>query len=379
MTELQINNYIDTLKFRTYNKLIKDVNRAFPNVSNTEIRNIIKRRIHDKRISRERKKIYQVKVFSTFPNSWITDIFDNLNGNDPRYWQIFININTRFVTAYPMRSKTKESISAVLHQFVNEYHPRKITSDEEAGLCANDNIEYLKQQKCGLYIIQEKNHTSLSIIDRFIRTLRDMNSPADGSRDNSTDNEFKFISRNKMQYLLTKYNNSIHSATGFSPIDMMNNSQLESNYIEKCINNKQKQLSIQDFRLKEGDLVRYYLDNDPMEKKRTTISRETYKIESRDGYMYDIIALDGTTKLLPRWKLVYVNPNEKYVLGKTLGSDRGVVDRIIREVNRSQVEVKFLMPDGSDYRKIINRKELRFPTPQFKSKIEIEFENSRNH
>ena len=89
--------------------------------------------------------------------------------------------------------------------------------------------------------------------------------------------------------------------------------------------------------------------------------------------IYTIIALDGTTKDLPRWKLVYVDQNEKYVLGKTLETDKGIVERIVREVGPNTVEVKFKMPDGSDYNKVINRRELRFPTPQFESKIERDF------
>lgn len=326
MSELQINNYIDTLHFNSFKKLASKIKARFPNTTDAEIRRIIKKRIHDKRISKNNKKLYQVKVFSKFPNAWITDIFDNLDGHDPRYWQIFINVNSRFVEAYPMPNKTKESINTVLRLFVNRYHPRKITSDEEAGLVANINVNYLKDNRCGLYIIQEKNHSALSLIDRFIRTLRDMNKPADNTTDCSTDDEFTYIDRNKMTNLLTLYNNTIHSSTGHTPLDIQQNHRLEEEYIDKCLNEKQRQQEIQDFKLTEGSLVRYYLDDDRMNKKRSTISREAYRIESRAGNIYTIIALDGTTKDLPRWKLIYVDPNEKYVLGKTLGTDKGIVE-----------------------------------------------------
>lgn len=375
MTEIQINNYIDSLHFNSFKKLADKIKSRFPNTTNEEIRKIIKKRIHDKKISKNNMKIYQVKVFSKFPNAWITDIYDNLNGHDPRYWELFININSRFVEAYPLANKNKDSINTVLRQFVNRYHPRKITSDEEAGLVANDNLTYLKDNKCGLYIIQEKNHSALSLIDRFIRTLRDMNKPADNSNDCSTDEQFTYIDRNKMTNLLSLYNNSIHSSTGYTPLNMLQNSVLEEDYIEKCLNEKQRQQEIQDFKLKEGSLVRYYLDNDRMIKKRSTISRETYKIESRAGNIYTIIALDGTTKDLPRWKLVYVDPNEKYILGKTLGTDKGIVERINREVSNNKVDVKWKMPDGSNYNKVINKRDLRYPTPQFESKLEKEFRN----
>ena len=375
MSENQINSYIDTLHFSSFKKVIDKVKRHFPNASNAEIRNAIKKRIHDKRIHRNTKRIYQVKVFSKFTGAWITDIYDNLAGNDPRYWQLFINVNCRFVEAYPLSNKTKDSINTVLRQFVNRYHPRKITSDEEPGLVANENLQYLKDNTCGLYIIQEQNHSALSLIDRFIRTLRDMNRPADGSNDCSTDDEFKYIDRNKMTSLLTLYNNTIHSSTGHTPYDMIQNQTLEEDYIDKCIDGKMRQQEIADFKLQEGSLVRYYLDDDAMTKKRSNISRETYKIESRAGNVYTIIALDGTTRDLPRWKLIHVDPDEKYVLGKTLGTDKGVVERINREVSNNRVDVKWKMPDGSNYNQVINKRDLRYPTPQFESKLERDFRN----
>ena len=375
MSETQINNYIDTLHFSSFDKVIHKVKQQFPNATNAEIRNAIKKRIHDKRLSKNTKRIYQVKVFSKFTGAWITDIYDNLDGNDPRYWQLFINVNCRFVEAYPLANKTKDSINTVLRQFVNKYHPRKITSDEEPGLVANDNLQYLKNNKCGLYIIQEQNHSALSLIDRFIRTLRDMNKPSDSSTDCSTDDEFKYIDRNKMSLLLSLYNNTIHSSIGQTPNNMIQNPALEEAYIDKCLNGKMRQQEIADFKLKDGSLVRYYLDDEPMTKKRTTISRETYKIESRAGNIYTIIALDGTTRDLPRWKLIHVDPNEKYVLGKTLGTDKGVVEKITREVSNNRVDVKWKMPDGSNYNKVINKRDLRYPTPQFESKLERDFRN----
>ena len=375
MSETQINNYIDTLHFSSFDKVIHKVKQQFPNATNAEIRNAIKKRIHDKRLSKNTKRIYQVKVFSKFTGAWITDIYDNLDGNDPRYWQLFINVNCRFVEAYPLANKTKDSINTVLRQFVNKYHPRKITSDEEPGLVANDNLQYLKNNKCGLYIIQEQNHSALSLIDRFIRTLRDMNKPSDSSTDCSTDDEFKYIDRNKMSLLLSLYNNTIHSSIGQTPNNMIQNPALEEAYIDKCLNGKMRQQEIADFKLKDGSLVRYYLDDEPMTKKRTTISRETYKIESRAGNIYTIIALDGTTRDLPRWKLIHVDPNEKYVLGKTLGTDKGIVEKINREVSNNRVDVKWKMPDGSNYNKVINKRDLRYPTPQFESKLERDFRN----
>ena len=374
----QINQLIDSLHFNTFYKVRKAVKAQYPNVSDKHLRKIILKRLHDKRINKESKKIYQVKVFSPFPNAWLCDIFDNTNNGNPRYWYIFINVNTRFVDAYPMNDKTKDSIRNILGLFVNTYHPKKITSDEEAGLVANSNLDYLKTSGCGLYIIQEHNHTALSIIDRFMRTLRDMNKPTNEGNDKSTDDRFRYIDRNRMNDYLRSYNNTPHAATNHTPREMMNDKKLEEKYIVKCLDNKQRQQEINNLNLKEGSIVRYLLDRDKNTKHRYNISRESYKITSRNGNIYTIIAEDGSTKDIPRWKLIPVKQGEKSVKGATLNTDKGIVSKINTQVSANRVNVSFHIPDGSDYNKDINIRELRYPTPQFKSRLEIDYEN-RQH
>ena len=142
----ELHKTIDKYRFKTFPKLIHVIRKdaRFANLSDKEIKNAISNRIHDKQPSREYKKLYQVKIFSRFRNAYFTDLYDNLDGNEPRYWQIFLNTNTRYAIAYPLQDKTKGSIHNNLVEFVNEYHPRKITSDEEAGLLSKINIDFLK-------------------------------------------------------------------------------------------------------------------------------------------------------------------------------------------------------------------------------------------
>ena len=374
MTDNQINQLIDSLHFNTFYKVRKAVKAQYPNITDEHLRHIIKKRLHDKRINKESKKIYQVKIFSPFPGAYMCDIFDNGINSNPRYWYIFINVNSRYVDAYPMNDKTKETIRNILGLFVNTYHPKKLTSDEEAGLVANSNLDYLRTQNCGLYIIQEHNHTALSIIDRFMRTLRDMNKPTNEGNDVSTDDKFKYIDRHRMTEYLRDYNNTVHAATTHTPKEMKDNKELEEKYIVSCLDNQQRQQEINNLHLKEGVYVRYLMDKDNNVKRRYNISREAYKISSRNGNIYTLIAEDGTTKDVPRWKLIIVKQGEKMVKGKTLNTDKGIVSRINNEVSTNKVNVKFLMPNGSNYNKDINRRELRYPTPQFKSKLEIEYE-----
>ena len=369
MSEEEINKYIDKLRFRTFKKLAPKIKNKFPNVDDKTIKKIINKRIHDKLISRNHKKIYQVKIFSKFRGSWFTDLYDNLQGNDPRYWEIFINTNTRFAVAYKLRDKTADSIHNNLVDFVNKYHPRKITSDEESGLIAKRNTDFLKSNNCGLFIVQERNHSTLGIIDRFIRTLRDMNT-AQKNNENNTDNEFSYISPEKMNKILKSYNTTIHSSTGYTPEEMMNDPNLEDEYIRKCLEKQNQQYGIKDFKLNIGDWVRYITDTDKFGKRRYNLSREAYKIEDILGNMYTITGRDGTVRNLPRWRLMKVKDDEAKSIGKTLGTDKGVVESVLNRVSNNRVNVKFKMPDGSNYTKVINISELRMPFPQIKSKYE---------
>ena len=73
--------------------------------------------------------------------------------------------------------------------------------------------------------------------------------------------------------------------------------------------------------------------------------------------------------------LIHISHQGLHVLGKTLGTDKGVVERINREVSNNRVDVKWKMPDGSNYNQVINKRDLRYPTPQFESKLERDFRN----
>ena len=371
MDNNSINDYIDSLHFRTYDKVYNHVKSRFPKIDDKQLRRLIATRLHDKRPPKYVQQIYQVKIFSRFRNAWFTDLMDNGENHEPRYWQIFINTNTRYAVAYPLQDKNATSINKNLKSFVEEFKPHKITSDEEKGFTAKTNMDYLMQNKCGVYIVQEQLHSTLGIIDRFIRTLRDMNTPQEKpTTDDSTDEQFKYISIDKMKQLLNSYNNTYHSSIKMTPKQMMNDSKLEDEYIYKCLEHVDKQSRIRNMKLKVGDYVRYLIANDKFKKKRYTTSRECFKIDQVLGNMYTIIAQDGTTITLPRWRLFKVNDmNENKRFGKTLGSDKGVIDRVVDRIGNKFV-VEFNYPDGTKRQTNINVSELRMPFPQIPSKYE---------
>ena len=102
--------------------------------------------------------------------------------------------------------------------------------------------------------------------------------------DESTDEQFKFISRDKMSKILDSYNNTVHSSTGLTPKQMMDHPELEDQYIQRRLDQQYNQYAIKDFKLDIGTKVRYLLTRGSFEKKRYNVSRETYTVDlHRDG------------------------------------------------------------------------------------------------
>ena len=306
MTKSQIQNYINKLHFRSYDKIYDSVKSKFPTATKELIESIIDEKWHD---TLRNNKLYMVKIFSTRPRSYMMDLMDNGNNNSPRYWYLFININTRYAVAYPLQSKRAEELRQVLNEFINKYNPTKLTSDQESGINSPVTQEFIQKHKVSIQIVSEKNHSTLSIIDRFIRTLRDMNTPSDKSKHESNHKKYSFLSEKRMKKFLNIYNSTIHSSTGCTPEDMQNDADKEKEYIFKCLKSKERQEGIKDFKLKKGSFVYYLIPREHMKKRRYFKSRECYQIAEVKGNIYTIIAQDGNVKNLPRYRLILCNPD----------------------------------------------------------------------
>ena len=371
----KINDVIDKLHFRTFDKVYAEVKKQVPTVTKKELRKILMKRKKDRHLKRKQVKPFMIKIFSPSTGTWFTDLLDNGRENDPRFWHVFIGTNNRYAVAYPLDSKNAGDVRKSLSDFINTYRPSKITSDQEPALLEKSNLQLMKDKKVLLQMVPDKNHSTLAIIDRFIRTLRDMNRPSDKDKKQSTDDEFKYFSRTKMKRLIDIYNNTFHSAIKCSPKEMFNDKEKEKEYIFKCMKKREKQRRITSFELKNGDRVRYVIGRNPMEKKRYSVSNESYIIAGKEGSHYILQAKDGTTMIKPRFQLV--RADNKYSLANTIeGSNKGVLKEIISFDKRAnKYKVKFKVPGRSDYVDTIPVSFVRGRFPQVMTKVERDFFN----
>ena len=372
----EINTFIDSLHFKTFDRVWANVKNRFPEMTKKDLRKIIKERKKDLHLRPNQTKPYMLKIFSTKPNSWFHDLMDNGKEGVPRYFHIFINQNTRYAVVYSLDSKNAAAVRETLKKFIDEYKPVKLTSDEEPAFVEKNNVELLKENKVSQYIVQHQNHSSLGVIDRFIKTLRIMNLPTASDKKQSHEKEFNTFTKEKMDEFVKIYNNTYHQTIKATPKEMMDNPNLEKEFIFSLLKKKEKQMTIKDFKLNEGVRVRFMIGRDE-KKRRFEFSPESYLISGKEGNNYVLKANDGTVLVKPRFKLSVVNENDynKYPLAKTMKNQwNGEITEILEFYPRTnKYKVKFSIPNGDYYVDVIPAINLRGRFPQKLAELEKEF------
>ena len=382
-TDHEIDVAIDKTHLKTPRKMIKHIAKKHPDVSLERVEKVNKTRPKDE--YPHNKKNYYYPIFSNHPYSFQIDLLEQSKDRDkdkyPAYFVIIINVNTKYGYAIPIENKDQNTIFNVIKDFCTENRVLTFISDEEGSFQSNKVLDWLTEHSIALKLINDKRHSALSVIDKFIRTLRDMNTPGVHSKRQSNDPKYRDFTNGRMQKLLKIYNKTIHDSHGHTPKEMKNDINLEKKFIIQKLYQLNRRRKITDFDLTPDTFVRYILPKDPLKKHRYKVSPEAYKISHKEGNAYVIMAADGTTKTVSRWRLFPLGktlPN-KMKFANTFGNNNGTVSKInsYDETTR-KYNVDFTLPDGTTYNDDIHERNLRGTTPQIKSLLERQFlaENS---
>jgi hypothetical protein len=335
----------------------------FPNKSKEEIERLYAQRVKDPYVKKKKIKPLMISVFSKSPNTWFHDIMENGKGRDPGYFHIFLGVNSRFAVVLPLQNKNAQSVLGTLRKFVTEHKPIKLTSDEDAAFLSSTVLDYLSEQKVRVQTIPDQNHGAMGTLNRFIRTLRDMNTPREMDTRDSTDEEFKWFTKEKMDDLVRKYNNTFHDGIQMKPIEMHTDIDKEEEYIFKMMEKRDKQeKKLAPKQLKPGDKVRVIL---PMAgyltKKRYRYSPEYYVVVEKDGKMWSIKSADARTITRPFYLLRKLDKVEEAKMrhAKTIpGKWQGAIKSVGADAGNNRVHVIFEGEDGRDYPDIIPKRNL---------------------
>ena len=243
---------------------IKEYKQRFPNTPYEDIP-------VDPKVKSKTRKL-EKPYFSPEPYSWEIDLVFNLLEQDDIYL-FCININTKYLVIYKVKSKSANDVLPALEDLRNNFQVNSIKGDSERSFAAEETRRFWQHYHIKTYFSKTKFTNHNRIVDSVIRTIRN----AIGYRN---------INDEQLSQIVNYYNNTKHSGTGFTPIEMMEDIDKEFYFIRRC-NEKlldvKKRLSetLQEAgggtELKQGNVVLVHLELGKVagkfEKKRKTYDR----------------------------------------------------------------------------------------------------------
>jgi hypothetical protein len=383
-TDAEIDLAIDKTHLKETKKIHPHVQRRHVDATLERVEKVNKTRPKDKHT--HRKKNYYYPIFSNHPYTFQIDLLEQSKDRDkdryPAFYVIIINVNTKFGYAFPIEDKKQDTIFEVIKDFCTDHRVLSFIGDEEGAFQSNKVLDWLSEHKISMKLITGQRHSALSVVDKFIRTLRDMNTPTVHTQRQSDDPKYRDFTVHRMNKLLNIYNETKHDSHGHTPREMENDIRLEKKFIIRKLYQLERRRKITDFELHQGMFIRYILPKDPNKKHRYKVSPEAYKISHREGNAYVIMAKDGTTKTIARWRIFPLGDTlpPKMKFANTFGNNTGTVNKINSYNKRSRkYNVEFAMPDGTTYNDEIHERNLRGSTPQQKSWLEKQFFAQNNN
>ena len=302
---------------------------------------------HDKKFDRQLQMM--LPIFGRKHGTYQFDTLVQSANAKQRYYLILINVNSRKLYALPMTNKNASSVLQALKQFINKVKQvHSMTSDQDAAYLSPEITQFMIDNHIDYQTTFTNDHNRLGIINRAIKTLRDINQDRD-------------FTNQSMKRALNAYNNSIHSSTDKEPNDFTTRD--EDHYIQAKIHETDERAN--KYTLPKNAHVRIMNPPELMKKKRSNLTNEAYKVAYKTGNKYVIKALDSTASEYPRYRLV---EDKRAKLAQSLGTNRMVVNEIIG-FNKNKYKVRY-DNNAIDTLPIRNLREGR---PTRLSKLEVEY------
>ena len=201
-------------------------------------------------------------IYGRHQGSYQFDTLIQSKTAEPRYFLIIININSRKLYAYPMNDKNTDSVHQALEDFVSKVKDvESMTSDQDHSYITDSMTNFFLSHHIDHQTTLANDHNRLGIINRAIKTLRDINNERD-------------FTNQTMKKALNAYNNSIHSSTNKEPNEFTEVDE------ERYIENKTIETDLKSnmFNIPNNTYVRIMNPPQPMKKKRLNLSDGSYKV-----------------------------------------------------------------------------------------------------
>lgn len=273
-------------------------------------------------------KKYQFKTYSQVPGGYIGDIFFN---KSKFACLLLININTRKAYGYALNDveikeksqtndygnreyeiiysttnkKTTINLIDAFKKFLKDIN-YKITSlrfDGESAIKSNLFQTLLQNYKIKFISVIKDSHTSLGLIDRLCRTIRDI----------SYNTRTKILNQKDIDKILNIYNNMYHSSLSkmigkkITPNEV-SELKLEQQIINYCMDyNNQLEVLYPEINLSIGQICKIYQPFDKFKKRRRLLKKDYFKIINKTGNIYTVQNMRNGKKIdVPRYFIYFV-------------------------------------------------------------------------
>lgn len=254
-------------------KLFKKVQERYTGILYVDVEEFLKRNPTAQRHARPPSKqivVQPIKSSST-NERWQMDLVDMgdamaWRNHGFRYILTVIDHYSKYAWAYPLKNKSAKTVSNNMEALLSVYKPKILQSDNGTEF-KNEYFDALSKQYSFQQLFSSAYHPqSQGLVERFNQTLK-------GLIHKYMTNAHTQVWAAVLPKLLENYNNSIHSTTGFKPIDVFNN-KVKSMQKHRMLISEVKQS------YKVNDIVRVLVTtNDAFTKKyQTNWSNHTYTI-----------------------------------------------------------------------------------------------------
>ena len=285
---------------------------------------------------KESKEKYTLKTYSNVRYSFIGDIFFSSD----QAFLLLININTRYAYGYQLGDieiksiknedehgkqyimkyattglKTTDQLINAFGEHLKNTQVNILRFDNERGIISKKFQTKLKEVNIKFIPAIPNTHTSLSIIDRLCRTLRDI----------AFNLNIEIKHQKILDLILNYYNNSRHETltqtlfkaypelkrtypNGITPKDVNNSPELERLFVIECKKYNYYISSHHDYNLNQNQNVRVLNDTSVFEKRRTKLNKDIFKVNNRIGNIYELVNTKTNEKVYkPRYKIDNLN------------------------------------------------------------------------
>lgn len=253
---------------------------------------------------------------------------------DKLCYLVAINVNTRYLFVELMNTIVEEGqigkdmkttvqyLKALQRMIDDGMNVKHLSGDGESAFnskLANEfynkynlNFKPVPRQQMGAYpdfmkkeqskVKSDPLHGSLGIIDRVIRTIRDM----------AYNMKVGTITPNIMKIIIHQYNIAPHKGLSkyakmdVSPEMVQNDDELEEFIVKRIIQSNYNVVNKGGFELNEGMKVKVYNEKDTLGKRRSIIQPGEFVVNGFKNGLYEVKnKVNGKTQLIPRYKLTY--------------------------------------------------------------------------